>query len=336
MTANGQAVAVTPADTVRDRLDDPQVAAALNTLLDHADVLAVPGQWTGRLRPPRRHGLRALSSAVSEFRGASSAGAIPGAEAFRSGPADPGRQSGHPVRSVAGATPALNTLLTSKLTDLQGRAQVLASVGDALIDGKTGAANSAEGPVRAVQGDLGSDVSAASASARRREVLRAPGGPVVTAVAVTRARLWSAFRPSSVIPFRPRPGLSEGSSAWLPFCGFRGGACSGNTMSFLNAEEPNVVDLIVDFGLDLIWHPSLGLELGKNAQKVFWDCARRTWPLDIFVFEGDRLLRPNGTGRMDMFADRPMKDWVTDLAGPGRSSSPSATVPAGAAFRPWS
>ena len=29
MTANGQAVAVTPADTVRDRLDDPQVAAVM-------------------------------------------------------------------------------------------------------------------------------------------------------------------------------------------------------------------------------------------------------------------------------------------------------------------
>ena len=29
MTANGQAVAVTPADTVRDRLDDPQVAASV-------------------------------------------------------------------------------------------------------------------------------------------------------------------------------------------------------------------------------------------------------------------------------------------------------------------
>ena len=96
---------------------------------------------------------------------------------------------------------------------------------------------------------------------------------------------------------------------------FQGGACSGNTMSFLNAEEPNVVDLIVDFGLDLIWHPSLGLELGKNAQKVFWDCAKGERPLDIFVFEGTVIEAPDGTGRMDMFADRPMKDWVTDLAG---------------------
>ena len=83
MTANGQAVAVTPADTVRDRLDDPQVAAALNTLLDHADVLAV---LVSGLDGFVRRGdtiTSTLSSAVSRFRGASSAGAIPGAEAFR-------------------------------------------------------------------------------------------------------------------------------------------------------------------------------------------------------------------------------------------------------------
>ena len=55
----------------------------------------------------------------------------------------------------------------------------------------------------------------------------------------------------------------------------QGGACSGNTMSFLNAEEPTVVDLIVDFGIDLIWHPSLGMELGENAQQIFHDCASR-------------------------------------------------------------
>jgi hydrogenase small subunit len=85
-------------------------------------------------------------------------------------------------------------------------------------------------------------------------------------------------------------------------------------MSFLNAEEPNVVDLIVDFGLEVLWHPSLGLELGNNAQKLFWDCARGDRPLDVFVFEGTVMNGPNGSGRYDMFADRPMKDWVTDLA----------------------
>jgi len=95
---------------------------------------------------------------------------------------------------------------------------------------------------------------------------------------------------------------------------FQGGACSGNTMSFLNATEPNVIDLITDFGLDLLWHPSLGLEGGRNAQKLFWHCARGVRPLDIFILEGTVIKGPYGSGRFDMFADRPMKDWVTDLA----------------------
>ncbi len=41
MTANGQVLAISPADQLRERLDDPQVAASLNGLLDHADLLAI-------------------------------------------------------------------------------------------------------------------------------------------------------------------------------------------------------------------------------------------------------------------------------------------------------
>jgi len=96
---------------------------------------------------------------------------------------------------------------------------------------------------------------------------------------------------------------------------FQGGACSGNTMSFLNADEPNVVDLITDFGLDLLWHPSLGLDLGDNAQRLFEECATANRPMDIFIFEGTVMNGPNGSGRYDMFANKPMKEWVTALAG---------------------
>ncbi len=99
------------------------------------------------------------------------------------------------------------------------------------------------------------------------------------------------------------------SVLWL-----HGGACSGNTMSFLNADEPNVVDLIVDFGLDIIWHPSLGMELGENAQKIFRDCASGEREMDIFVMEGTVIEGPEGSGRYNIFADRPMKDWVRELA----------------------
>ncbi len=144
MTANGQAVAVTPADSVRDRLDDPQVAAALNTLLDHADVLAV---LVSGLDGFVRRGdtiTNTVSTAVAEFRGASAAG-IPGADALKGVDLQSLASSLATLSgSVVGATPALNTLLSSGLTDPQA-AQVLASLGDSLVDGKAGAANPPKG-----------------------------------------------------------------------------------------------------------------------------------------------------------------------------------------------
>ena len=45
----------------------------------------------------------------------------------------------------------------------------------------------------------------------------------------------------------------------------QGGASSGDTMSFLNAEEPSACDLVTDFGINVLWRPSLGLELGASA-----------------------------------------------------------------------
>jgi hydrogenase small subunit len=99
------------------------------------------------------------------------------------------------------------------------------------------------------------------------------------------------------------------SVLWL-----QGGACSGNTMSFLSADAPSVVDLVAGFGLDFLWHPALSLELGEAVRAVLDDCASGARPLDILVFEGAVIEGPNGTGRFDIFADRPMKNWVRDLA----------------------
>jgi hydrogenase small subunit len=85
-------------------------------------------------------------------------------------------------------------------------------------------------------------------------------------------------------------------------------------MSFLNAEEPTVCDLLTDFGIEFLWHPSLGMELGEQAQALFHALARGEKPLDIFVFEGTVIRAPNGTGRYNMFAERPMLEWVQMLA----------------------
>ncbi|ACB50414.1 [NiFe] uptake hydrogenase small subunit [Crocosphaera subtropica ATCC 51142] len=94
----------------------------------------------------------------------------------------------------------------------------------------------------------------------------------------------------------------------------QGGACSGNTISFLNAEEPTVVDLITDFGINVLWHPSLGLQLGDEVQQLLHDCVNGKVPVDILVYEGSVVNAPNGTGEWNRFAGRPMKDWLTELS----------------------
>jgi len=94
----------------------------------------------------------------------------------------------------------------------------------------------------------------------------------------------------------------------------QGGACSGNTMSFLNAEEPSAVDLVTDFGINILWHPSLGMEMGNNLQAMLESCISGETPLDIFVFEGTVVNAPDGTGEWNRFAGKPMKEWVQALS----------------------
>ena len=95
----------------------------------------------------------------------------------------------------------------------------------------------------------------------------------------------------------------------------QGGACSGNTMSFLNAEEPSVCDLVTDFGINVLWHPSLGLEVGPALHDILQAVVTGEQPLDIFVFEGTVIRAPGGTGEWNRFAGRPMQQWVRELAG---------------------
>ncbi|MCB0628681.1 MAG: hypothetical protein KDD15_03085 [Lewinella sp.] len=95
----------------------------------------------------------------------------------------------------------------------------------------------------------------------------------------------------------------------------KGGACSGNTMSFLNAEQPSVIELVTDFGLHMLYHPSIGMEIGEQVNEVLEDALSGRVHLDIFVFEGTVIQGSNGTGNMNIFAGRPMQEWVRDMAG---------------------
>jgi Ni,Fe-hydrogenase I small subunit len=111
--------------------------------------------------------------------------------------------------------------------------------------------------------------------------------------------------PWNVVAFRGR----MANLLWL-----QGGACSGNTMSFLNAEEPSVCDLVTDFGINILWHPSLGLELGDDLKRILNRLVSGEVKLDVLVFEGTVVNAPNGTGAWNRFAGRPMKDWLKELS----------------------
>ncbi|MCF6312171.1 MAG: hypothetical protein L3J39_06945 [Verrucomicrobiales bacterium] len=85
-------------------------------------------------------------------------------------------------------------------------------------------------------------------------------------------------------------------------------------MSFLNAEEPTVYELVNDFGINILWHPTVGMEMGHQMDKMLKDLVSGDLALDIFVFEGSIIQGPNNTGKMNLFTERPMMEWVKELA----------------------
>lgn len=146
MTANGQMVTISPADYLRERLDDPAVAASLNSLLDHADLLAIlVSGLDGMIRRGDEIGA-SLTSAVEELKGGMAPGAMPGIESLKSVDLQGLAAS---LASLSGAlvnaTPALNTVLASRLTDPEA-ADVLAQLGQALVNGKAAAKADPGGP----------------------------------------------------------------------------------------------------------------------------------------------------------------------------------------------
>ena len=94
----------------------------------------------------------------------------------------------------------------------------------------------------------------------------------------------------------------------------QGGACSGNTMSFLCAEEPTVVELVTDFGINILYHPSLALEIGHQVSDLLQDILHGRVQMDIFVYEGSIIQGPHGSAILNNFADRSMQEWVGELS----------------------
>lgn len=133
-----------PGDDLIQRLDDPQIASSLAVILDHADLLAtlVLG-LDGLLRRAEVIG-DSLASGVAEVRelSASSNGQRPWPSFDVAALSDTVTRLS---AAAVDATPALDRLLHSPLTDPQ-TAEILAEVGEALLEGKRAAAEDPRGP----------------------------------------------------------------------------------------------------------------------------------------------------------------------------------------------
>ncbi|GAS90678.1 DUF1641 domain-containing protein [Mycolicibacterium brisbanense] len=137
-------IADSPGDAIIARLDDPQIAASLSLILDHADLIAtmIVG-LDGLVRRAEVIGDN-VASGLAEVRdlAASSAGTA------RWPAVDLAALSETVARlsaAVVDAAPALDKLLRSPLTDPQ-TADVLANAGEALLEGKQAAAADPRGP----------------------------------------------------------------------------------------------------------------------------------------------------------------------------------------------
>lgn len=91
-------------------------------------------------------------------------------------------------------------------------------------------------------------------------------------------------------------------------------------MSLLCSDARDLLGMLRDAGIDILWHPTLSERTGAEAIEVLHACAAGEVPLDILCVEGALLRGPNGTGRFHVLAGtgKPMTEWVARLAGRAR------------------
>ncbi len=98
------------------------------------------------------------------------------------------------------------------------------------------------------------------------------------------------------------------------------GGCGGCTLSLICAESPDFLTAFEAAGINILWHPALSLETGREAHAIIDDILAGHMALDILCLEGSVMMGPQGTGRFHMMAGSgaPMKDIIARLAGKAR------------------
>ncbi len=94
----------------------------------------------------------------------------------------------------------------------------------------------------------------------------------------------------------------------------QGSSCGGDSMSFLSANSPDLVQLFQLLDITPLWHPSLSNESASYHRQLIASLLSGEQPLDILCLEGAIVRGPGGSGMYDLFDGKPKKDLVAGLA----------------------
>lgn len=98
---------------------------------------------------------------------------------------------------------------------------------------------------------------------------------------------------------------------WLQASG-----CGGCTMSLLGSDLADLFGTLSGSGIDVAYHPAVGEASGASARRLIESCADGSRPVGILCVEGALVTGPAGSGKFHLLSgtDRPMVDWVRDIA----------------------
>ena len=98
----------------------------------------------------------------------------------------------------------------------------------------------------------------------------------------------------------------------------QGAGCGGDSMSLLNLESPDLLELLRLLDVELLFHPSLSAGSAAEQAEVVRSLVSGARALDVLCVEGAVTRGPGGTGMFDLHQGRPKKDLVAALSSVAR------------------
>lgn len=84
-------------------------------------------------------------------------------------------------------------------------------------------------------------------------------------------------------------------------------------MSLLNSENPDLLETLENYAIELLWHPSLSVESPLELNNIIDQILDDDKELTFLCIEGAILMGPRGTGKYDSFLGQAKKDIVASL-----------------------